>query len=293
MKVTREDLSRREFVKVAGASAVAWTWPGRTGIVRGEEDKQGFCYFVMADPQLFWGSKESWDKAIGCANRLKPDFVIVCGDLVNHAGNEEEAKAYLDGAAKLDKAIPLYHVCGNHDYDVSRPESLGWYQARFGHPWYRFTHKNSLFVVFESTMVKYGSEDQPQYQWQMQWLEQTLAAAKDRNYDHITVYTHYPLALRKADEEDEYFNLPKDRRMKLLELFHKHDVKAVFSGHLHHNAYVKDGDLELITTSSSGIALEQMGQPKDPLGFRIVKMYPDRIEHKYYGYDDLPETLTL
>lgn len=293
MTVIRDQLNRREFVKVAGASTIAWTWPSLMATVQAKEDQPGFCYFVMADPQLFWGSKESWDKAIGCANRLKPDFVIVCGDLVNHAGNEEEAKAYLDGVAKLDTGIPIYHVCGNHDYDVSRPESLGWYQARFGHPWYHFTHKNCLFVVFESTMVKYGSEDQPQYQWQMRWLEQTLAAAKSRNYDHITVYTHYPLALRKADEANEYFNLPGNRRKKLLELFHKHHVEAVFSGHLHHNAYVKDGALELITTSSSGIALEQMGQPKDPLGFRVVKMYPNRIEHKYYGYDDLPETLML
>ncbi len=290
MAATRNRLTRRDFVKIAGA---AWTWPALAGNALAAEGRQGFCYFVMADPQLFWGSKESWDKAIGYANTLKPDFVIVCGDLVNHAGNEDEAKAYLDGVAKLNKAIPLYHVCGNHDYDASRPESLGWYQAKFGHPWYSFTHKNCLFVVFESTMVKYGPEDSPQYQWQMRWLEQTLAATRGKGYDHIIVCTHYPLALRKADEADEYFNLPKDRRMKLLELFHKHNVTAVFSGHFHHNTYVRDGALELITTSSTGIALEQMGQPKDPLGFRIVKMYPDRIEHKYYGYDALPKSLTL
>ena len=76
-------------------------------------------------------------------------------------------------------------------------------------------------------------------------------------------------------------------------MFHKYHVEAVFSGHFHHNAHVQDKELELITTSSTGVALEQMGQPKDPLGFRIVKMYPDRIEHKYYGYDDLPDTIAL
>lgn len=291
--MTNERLSRRDFVKAAGVSAAIGVWPARAAEPPTPQDKPGFCYVVMADPQLFWGSKESWDRAIGCANRLRPDFVIVCGDMVNHAGDEKEIQAYLDGAAQLDKAIGLYHVCGNHDYDVSRPETLGDYQTKFGAPWYSFAHKNSLFVVFESTMVKYGGVDQPQYQWQMRWLERTLAAAQDRDYDHIIVCTHYPLALRRADEDDEYFNLPKDRRMKLLELFHQHKVTAVFSGHLHHNAYVRDGRLELITTSSSGIALEQMGQPLDPLGFRIVKVYPDRIEHTYYGYDDLPKALTL
>jgi hypothetical protein len=291
LAAARNKLTRRDFVKVAGAVTV--TWPTLAGRTRASEGKRGFCFFVMADPQLFWGSKANWDQAIGCANALKPDFVMVCGDMVNHAGNEEEVKAYLDGAARLDKAIGLYHVCGNHDYDVARPESLGWYQSRFGHPWYSFTHKRCLFVVFESTMIKYGAEDQPQYQWQMRWLEQTLLAGRGKGYDHIIVCTHYPLALRKADEADEYFNLPQSRRMRLLELFHRCDVTAVFSGHFHHNAYVKDGDLELITTSSTGIALEQMGEPKDPLGFRIVKVYPDRIEHEYHGYAALPQTLAL
>ena len=287
-------LGRREAIKMAGLGAAALALPGLGNAPAAEDQggRAGFCYFVMADPQLFWGSKASWEKAIGYANKLKPDFVIVCGDLINHPGNEEEAQAYLEVAATLDEAIPIYNVCGNHDYVPTDPKSLGWYHARFGPPWYAFEHKNCLFVIFESTMVKSMPEDGPVYQWQMQWLEQTLQAAQEKDYDHITVYTHYPLALRRADEDDEYFNLPKARRAKLLAMFHKYNVSAVFSGHFHHNAYVKDGDLELITTSSTGIALNQMGQPKDPLGFRIVKMDPDKLHHQYYGYDALPEELT-
>ena len=286
-------MRRRDFIKMSSAGAATLAWPSTKQPLSAQSGQPAFCYFVMADPQLFWGSRESWERAIQCANRLKPDFVIVCGDLINHAGNEEEARAYLEVTATLDRQIPLYNVCGNHDYTPSDPASLGWYQARFGHPWYAFEHKGSLFIVFESTMVKQGSDDWPPYVWQMQWLDRTLQAAQKRNYRHITVYTHYPLALRRADEEDEYFNLPKARRTTLLRMFHQYNVEAVFSGHFHHNAYVKDGPLELITTSSTGIALEQMGQPKDPLGFRIVTMYPDRIEHRYFGYDELPETITL
>lgn len=271
---------------------MAWAWPVRGDDGQNTGAKDGFFYFVMADPQLFWGSKEDWARAIGYANKLRPDFVVVCGDLVNHAGNEDEIKAYLEVAGTLDKSIPLHNVAGNHDYNPADTKSLALYQSRFGAPWYSFEHKNCLFVVVESTMIKAGVEG-PVYQWQMQWLEQTLEAARGKGYDHITVYTHYPLALREANEDDEYFNLPKARRMKLLEMFHEYKVEAVFSGHFHHNAYVRDGELELITTSSSGKALEQMGQPKDPLGFRVVKMYPDTLEHRYYGYDDLPGQITL
>jgi 3',5'-cyclic AMP phosphodiesterase CpdA len=284
-------LNRRDFIKAAGIGAAALALPAGAKAADVSCDKKEFCYFVMADPQLFWGSKESWEKAIGFANKLKPDFVVVCGDLVNNTGDEKEAKAYLEAAGKLNKKIPLYNVCGNHDYKISEPASLEWYQVRFGNPWYRFEHKGNLFVVFESTMIKYGSEDWHIYKWQMQWLERTLLEAQNKNYDNITVYTHYPLALKKVDEPDEYANLPKTRRMKLLEMFHKYNVKAVFSGHFHHNTYVRDGELELITTNSSGIALSQMGEPEQPIGFRIVKMSPAGLVHKYYSYEDLPEKL--
>jgi len=284
-------LNRRDFIKAAGIGAACFALPAGAKAANTCCDKKEFCYFVMADPQLFWGSKESWDKAIGFANKLKPDFVVVCGDLVNHWDDEKEIAAYLEVAAKLNKDIPLHNVCGNHDYKISEPESLGFYQTKFGAPWYSFVHKNNLFVVFESTMVKYGDENDNIYKWQMRWLEETLKQAQGKNYDNITVYTHYPLALKKADEPDEYFNLPKTRRMKLIEMFHKYNVKAVFSGHFHHNTYVRDGELELITTNSSGIALKQMGEEAQPIGFRIVKMSPVGLEHKYYSYEDLPEKL--
>ena len=31
----------------------------------------------------------------------------------------------------------------------------------------------------------------------------------------------------------------------------------------------------------------------DPSGLRIVKVYDDRIEHRYYGMDDVPDSVTL
>jgi hypothetical protein len=31
----------------------------------------------------------------------------------------------------------------------------------------------------------------------------------------------------------------------------------------------------------------------DPSGLRIVKVYDDRIEHEYFGMDDLPNTIEL
>ena len=122
----------------------------------------------------------------------------------------------------------------------------------------------------------------------MQWLRQTLETAEKENFQHKFIFTHYPICLKSTGEKDGYFNVPVEQRTELLKLFGKYHVTAVFSGHYHRNAYVRDNNLELITTSSSGKALGD-----DPLGFRIVKVYPTHIEHAYFGYEDLPEKVGL
>ncbi|GAH64439.1 unnamed protein product, partial [marine sediment metagenome] len=105
---------------------------------------------------------------------------------------------------------------------------------------------------------------------------------------HKIVFMHHPMCLQDVKEDSSYFNMSPKPRSKLLELFHKYNVDIVFSGHYHRNAYVKDGELELVTTSSSGKPLGE-----DPIGFRIVKVYPDRIEHKYYSYKEMPKKVNL
>jgi hypothetical protein len=38
-----------------------------------------------------------------------------------------------------------------------------------------------------------------------------------------------------------------------------------------------------------------LGQPlgSDPHGYRIVKVYKDKISHTYYSLDDVPTSITL
>ncbi len=63
---------------------------------------------------------------------------------------------------------------------------------------------------------------------------------------------------------------------------------VVFSGHYHNNALNIFGRVELVTTSAVGKPLGNA-----PSGMRIVKIYSDRIEHEYYGLDELPYSLNL
>ena len=296
--------TRRDILLAAGAAATA----AATRIVNAEDatsqdrkvgDAKEFHFLVMADPQLFGWPKNDpegkWRLAIQHANRLKPDFVAVCGDLINRSGNaakvdlKADAKryaAYRKIADTLDDSIPLYEVAGNHDVcNAPTAETLGWYEARFTRPWYSFEHKGCLFIVLESDVIKDPRNVPETLKWQMHWLRETLALAAKKTYRHKMVFLHHPIALKAVDEKDQYFNLPTARRKELLDLFAANGVIATFSGHYHREAYVKHGDMELITTSgishSAGV----------PAGFRIVKVTAAGIEQKYYGYADLPKTL--
>lgn len=248
-----------------------------------------FFFVVAADPQLFWGPLEKWQETIQHVNRLKPAFMVVCGDLVQDPGSDEQAKAYLGAAARLDPSIPLYNAAGNHDVDQSpTPERLAWYEKHFGKPWHSFERGGCLFIVLESGVLNRPENAPELAKQQMAWLRETLEAASQKRYRHIFVFKHYPLCLKAVDEPDQYFTVPQTRRRELLELFHRHGVAAVFSGHYHRNALVQDGALELVTTSSVG---KKLGA--DPLGFRIVKVLADRIEHAYYAFGDLPDAVDL
>ncbi len=289
-------LTRREFSGVLAGGTLA-ALAGRTCLARAAEPED-FFFIVIADPQLFWGSAADWQKAIDHVNRLKPAFAVVCGDLINRNGNvqaidleadEEMAQAYLKIAKTVDASIPLYNLSGNHDVcNQPTPETMRWYEERFGKLWYTFTHGGCLFVVLQSDVLKNPGGAPEAAERQMAWLKQTLAETPDKPYRQKIVFMHHPMCLKTVDEGDGYFTMPKPRREELLGLFHKHGVRAVFSGHYHRNALVKDGELELVTSSSSGKALG-----KDPLGMRIVKVRADGIEHTYYGFDQLPDRVEM
>ncbi|MCX6334424.1 MAG: metallophosphoesterase [Bacteroidia bacterium] len=222
-----------------------------------------------------------YEKAVEKINNLKPDFVVITGDFVHNSESPEQIAEFKRITALIDPKIPVYYTPGNHDLGQTPDEaSLRNYQKNYGNDRFSFTHKGSFFIGFNSSFIKakLAEPEQEQYNWLVKKLK------KSQKAQHIILFCHYPVFIKTVDEPTTYSNIDPDYRKKYLDLFNNNNVEAVFSGHYHNNSLATYGNTQLVTTSAVGKPLGTA-----PSGMRIVKVYSNRIEHEYFGLEEIPD----
>jgi hypothetical protein len=266
------------------------------------------------------------------AMQPRPRFVIVCGDLIHafpwetqfYANQVSDFKRIFAG---IDESIPLVCLCGNHDVGNSpSPATIAQWKRQFGDDYFKFWIGGVCGLVINASLISDPSNAPDAYQEQQAWFLQQLKNhsttttneteknEQNENYEkndensneqekgehktlennerqvpvHLLVFQHQPWFLQTADEPNQYFNIKKERRMPMLEAMREAGVRAIFAGHYHRNSYGRMGAMEMITTSALGRPLGN-----DPSGFRIVKVFRNSIEHKYYGLDEMPLEVEL
>jgi 3',5'-cyclic AMP phosphodiesterase CpdA len=254
--------------------------------------KEPLFFIQMTDTQFgffetdqkFSKETQNFEKAIAAANRLRPSFVIITGDLVNKMGDPAQIAEYKRIAAKLDPSIQLYSVPGNHDVDNKpTPEILSAYRKEFGADYYTFKKGDLFGIVLNSGLIADPSRALQESEKQFKWLQSAFKQAKKSGCKSIIVFQHHPFFLQSPDEKDQYFNIPTPIRKKYLQLFKENGVSHIFAGHLHKNSFGKDGELEMVTTGPVGRPLG-----KDPSGIRIVTVKDGKIKHTYYDLGEIP-----
>ena len=252
----------------------------------------GFFFIQMSDPQFGMYTKDrdfgqetaNYEFAIATANRLKPPFVIVCGDLVNKPGDMAQIREYKRISAKLDPSIRLYHVAGNHDVgNQPTPALLDLYRGQFGPDYYGFREGPVYGIVLNSSLI-HSPQDAPEaYEKQQTWLSGELKKASASGAPHVVIFQHHPFFLERGDEPDQYFNIPLVRRRPLLESFRAAGVKWLFSGHYHRNSLGRDGEIGMVTTGPVGMPL---GNARS--GMRLVWVKEKDLTHQYVEFGAMP-----
>lgn len=254
-----------------------------------------YIFLQLSDPQfgMFTADRDfvqetaNFEFAVANVNRLKPDFIVITGDLVNKPGDGPQIAEYDRIRARIDPSVAVYEMPGNHDVDnAPTPESLAAFKARYGRDRYVFRHKNLLGIVLNSTLIHTPDKAPAAYAEQEAWLRAELANARTSGARHIVVFQHHPWFLATTTEPDDYFNIPLARRAPLLEQFRAAGVRTLVSGHYHRNAVASDDGFDSIVTGAVGMPL---GGSRS--GFRAFRVTDDAIAHRYFEFGELPPVI--
>jgi len=245
------------------------------------ESPVDFSFVQICDTQLGFGGYahdvDMFMQAVAQINEIDPDFVIICGDLVNHV-NKTSVTNFLEIKSALK--VPSYCVSGNHDVgNEPTDETLKKYRELFGKDYYSFSFKDYEFVIVNTQVWKFPHKTETAKQ--DIWLAQTLAQAKAKKHP-VVIAGHYPLYLSAPQEENGYYNLPKETRLSLLELFSKSGVVAVLGGHTHKFIENEYKGIKLVngeTTSKNFDGSE--------MGFRLWKvLLSGDVTHEFIRIND-------
>ncbi|HTP12191.1 MAG TPA: metallophosphoesterase [Bacteroidota bacterium] len=264
-------------------------------VMRAQQDSS-FFFVQLADPQFgmfpfqkdFHKERVNLGLAVEAINRLKPAFVVVCGDFVNKKNDRRQIEAFRETLSRLDKGIPVYLVPGNHDVgNVPTTEALEEYRRNFGPDYYSFSRGGWTFIVLNSSLMKAPAKAEDLAKAQEQWFAAALDSAKSGN-EKVIVFQHHPWFVAKPDEPNGYFNMPRNLRRHYLGLLASDGVSYVFAGHLHQNASGQYRNLSMVTTGPVGMPLGT-----SPSGLRVVTIRGNNVEHRYYALRKVPARVDI
>ena len=240
-----------------------------------ERKQKHFSFVQLCDTQLGTGGYEhslnSFKMAVKKINTLNPDFVVICGDLVNNPNDSSfsDFKEIMGGFK-----IPCYTASGNHDVgNIPNDTSLNYYRKTIGKDYYKFQNKGYSFIVTNTQLWKENVENESEKH--DSWFKKTL---KDKSVSDNPVFVigHYPLYTEFPNEEEHYFNFPLIKRQELLTLFSQSNVKAYLSGHTHELVINNYENIQLVSGETTSKNFDSR-----PLGFRLWQVASDTIKHHF------------
>jgi len=261
--MTDSKLTRRHFIKGAGAVAAASALPVSMVELAFADPAQNFTFAYISDAHIqhISGSNfvYNWDRglirAVAETNLLepRPDFVMFGGDLAQ-LGNKAELDHGAEMLAKLNYKTRM--VMGEHDYYLDLGE---YWSELFGPQWYSFDHKGVHFVVLNSIltydewtfdrwptaqqrMLEMAALDNPNGspfmvgEQQRQWLAKDLSGVAKTT--PLVVFSHSPI--QKIYKGWNFWTEDAEEVQALLQPFN--DASVVY-GHVHQIQYNQIGNI--------------------------------------------------
>lgn len=190
---------------------------------------------VMADVHI--GSTENFDKAIQLVKSSNTTALILNGDICNgNSYDYDSLEQHLPNKVEL----PYFMLAGNHELYFG-----GWneYYSRFGSSSYYFTVKtptaSDFYICLDTGSGTLGSR-------QLKWFKELLENSRN-SFRRCIVFTHNNLYRIRHTMST---NPTNEELLVLTELFAKHKVDMVVTGHDHFKNVIKLGNTTHITMNA-------------------------------------------
>ena len=218
------------------------------GLDKQAADVKGFRFVVMGDNRPWWQGEDTitqnryFKGNIERANALKPDFVVIGGDLIyGYSDDAELINRMWDAFDEVCESfeMPIYLVVGNHD--VWDEQSRDIWQERYGPEYFSWDYKGCHFIALSSEVVGQTNRITGK---QLEWLKDDLAGAAGA--ERIFVFVHKPLW---AEGEEWNKNVHP--------LLAKYGVDTVFGSHWHqYTLYPAKDGVRYVITGGAGAETE-------------------------------------
>ena len=177
-------------------------------------------YTILTMADIHVGGTINLDRFLNIARNAKPAAVIIDGDL--NGGKAEEYDTFEKHFPKND-SLRSFYLAGNHDLWHN-----GWedFYSRFGSSSYYFTvitpAGTDLFICLDTGGGTLGK-------LQTEWFTEILQTMRS-SYRRCVVITHINLFRPRKTEST---NLVEEELVFLMDLFARHNVDMVITGHDH------------------------------------------------------------
>ncbi|GLD94961.1 hypothetical protein PINS_up003586 [Pythium insidiosum] len=184
----------------------------------------------------------SFRHVIALINKMRPPFVVICGDFVDATPDNPEFDDQLDAFHDLLNEISpdtnLVFVPGGSGQRSAIPQSI--YTAHFGSDQYSFWHGGVKFIVMNSALFMTGNEQSDAAARQRDWLARELDNGKICARETVLFAAHsfyslqqgpeLPLHLQKrATNQPLAETISEETRKEIRDIINKNAPRLIFT----------------------------------------------------------------
>lgn len=270
---------------------------------------QEFKFIHASDTHISEKSVDRMEKLRAIVDQVKPDFLIITGDLVRDAlrVSEKEASGYYELYLKeIQKfSVPVWSIPGNHEnFGIERHLSMvsqsnplygkKMYHHYLGPNYYSFNYGGIHFIGLDDVDFEdlwyYGHVDSVQVAWMKKDLALIAPNIPVITFNHIPFFsgglsltTFTETGLSRTLEREKgvlQFRHTVSNAHELISILNKHNYPIALSGHYHARQvfwYENDGQKTRYEQASAVVAPSEEGEIKIPSGVTLYSVKDGKI----------------